>query len=64
MIAQMVEQIARMNQQQRAEFVEVLADKWPGLANDLQSMISLQLTVDDFDCKVPRVLQKYNKNNW
>jgi|DEB0MinimDraft_6_1074348.scaffolds.fasta_scaffold645791_1 UDP-N-acetylglucosamine enolpyruvyl transferase len=64
MIAQMVEQIARMNQQQRAEFVEVLADKWPGLANDLQSMISLQLTVDDFDRKVPRVLQKYNKNNW
>jgi UDP-N-acetylglucosamine enolpyruvyl transferase len=64
MIAQMVEQIARMNQQQRAEFVEVLADKWPGLANDLQSMIALQLTVDDFDRKVPRVLQKYNKNNW
>ena len=63
MIAQMVEQIARMNQQQRAEFVEVLADKWPGLANDLQSMIALQLTVDDFDRKVPRVLQKYNKNN-
>lgn len=64
MVEQMVEQIARMNQQQRAEFVEVLADKWPGLANDLQSMISLQLTVDDFDRKVPRVLQKYNKNNW
>lgn len=64
MIAQMVEQIARMNQQQRAEFVEVLADKWPGLANDLQSMIALQLTVDDYDRKVPRVLQKYNKNNW
>lgn len=64
MVEQMVEQIARMNQQQRAKFVEVLADKWPGLANDLQSMISLQLTVDDFDRKVPRVLQKYNKNNW
>jgi len=64
MVEQMVEQIARMNQQQRAEFVEVLADKWPGLANDLQSMIALQLTVDDFDRKVPRVLQKYNKNNW
>ena len=64
MVEQMVEQIARMNQQQRAKFVEVLADKWPGLANDLQSMIALQLTVDDFDRKVPRVLQKYNKNNW
>ena len=63
MIAQMVEQIARMNQQQRAEFVEVLADKWPGLANDLQNMISLQMIVDDYDRTVPRVLQKYNIKN-
>jgi len=47
-----------------AEFVEVLAEKATGLAHDLQSMIALQLTVDDFDRKVPRVLQKYNKNNW
>jgi len=63
MVEQMVEQIARMNQQQRAEFVEVLADKWPGLANDLQNMISLQMIVDDYDRTVPRVLQKYNTKN-
>lgn len=63
MVEQMVEQIARMNQQQRAEFVEVLADKWPGLANDLQNMISLQMTIDDYDRTVPRVLQKYNIKN-
>jgi len=63
MVEQMVEQIARMNQQQRAEFVEVLADKWPGLANDLQNMISLQMIVDDYDRTVPRVLQKYNIKN-
>ena len=59
----MVEQIARMNQQQRAKFVEVLADKWPCLANDLQNMISLQMIVDDYDRTVPRVLQKYNIKN-
>ena len=59
----MVEQIARMNQQQRAKFVEVLADKWPSLANDLQNMISLQMIVDDYDRTVPRVLQKYNIKN-
>lgn len=63
MVEQMVEQIARMNQQQRAEFVEVLADKWPGLANDLQNMISLQMIIDDYDRTVPRVLQKYNIKN-
>jgi len=63
MVEQMVEQIARMNQQQRAKFVEVLADKWPGLANDLQNMISLQMIVDDYDRTVPRVLQKYNTKN-
>ena len=42
-----VETIARMNQKQRDMFVEVLAEKWPELANKLSLGIETNLIEKD-----------------
>ena len=51
MVDSTVETIARMNQKQRDMFVEVLAEKWPELANKLSLGIETNLIekVDNYD---------------
>ena len=47
MVDNTVETIARMNQKQRDMFVEVLAEKWPELANKLSLGIETNLIEKD-----------------
>ena len=47
MVDSTVETIARMNQKQRDMFVEVLAEKWPELANKLSLGIETNLIEKD-----------------
>ena len=47
MVDNTVETIARMNQKQRDMFVEVLAEKWPELANKLSINIETNLIEKD-----------------
>ena len=47
MVDSTVETIARMNQKQRDMFVEVLAEKWPELANKLSLGIETNLIERD-----------------
>ena len=47
MVDSTVETIARMNEKQRDMFVEVLAEKWPELANKLSLGIETNLIEKD-----------------
>ena len=47
MVDNTVETIARMNEKQRDMFVEVLAEKWPELANKLSLGIETNLIEKD-----------------
>lgn len=47
MVDNTVDTIARMNQEQRDLFVEVLAEKWPDLANKLSLGIETNLIEKD-----------------
>ena len=38
-----VEQIARMNQKQRDDFVHYFVSKWPQLANDIKEAIQIEI---------------------
>jgi len=38
-----VEQIARMNQKQRDDFVHYFVSKWPQLANDIKESIQIEI---------------------
>ena len=42
-----VEMLARMNLQERDEFVKTLVAKWPDLANVIGNMITLELMIKE-----------------
>jgi hypothetical protein len=43
---EIVELFARMNLQQRNDFVECLVEKWPDLATSLSNMIGFQIQIN------------------
>ena len=43
---EIVELFARMNLQQRNDFVECLVEKWPDLATNLSNMIGFQIQIN------------------
>mgnify|MGYP001490505969 FL=1 len=47
MISETVENIARMNIQERDTFVKTLVTKWPDLATSVNNMITLEQMVQD-----------------
>tara|TARA_B100001248_G_C27340278_1_gene435938 strand:+ start:94 stop:318 length:225 start_codon:yes stop_codon:yes gene_type:complete len=47
MISETVENIARMNIQERDSFVKTLVTKWPDLATSVNNMITLEQMVQD-----------------
>jgi len=42
-VIDIVEQIARMNQKQRDDFVHYFVSKWPQLANDIKEAIQIEI---------------------
>lgn len=46
---EMVEAFARMNLQQRNDFVECLVEKWPDLATSLSNMIVFQRQINEHE---------------
>ena len=50
-----VEMLARMNLQERDEFVKTLVAKWPDLANVIGNMITLELMIkENMNERVPQ----------
>ena len=47
MISETVENIARMNIQERDSFVKTLVTKWPDLATSVNNMITLEQMIQD-----------------
>ena len=45
----MVEAIARMDLQQRNDFVECLVEKWPDLATSLSNSIAFQRQINEHE---------------
>ena len=46
MANEMVEKLARMNLEQRDEFIKTLVKKWPHMAESLSNMIGLELIIN------------------
>jgi len=46
---EMVEAIARMDLQQRNDFVECLVEKWPDLATSLSNSIAFQRQINEHE---------------
>lgn len=46
----LVESIARMDQQKRDDFITSLVDKWPNLASDISRHIDFSLQDKDLQC--------------
>tara|TARA_B100000683_G_scaffold269981_1_gene308008 strand:- start:579 stop:737 length:159 start_codon:yes stop_codon:yes gene_type:complete len=46
MIDDVIETIARMNMEERAEFISSLVEKWPHMAESLSNMIGLELIIN------------------
>ena len=47
MANELVEQIARMDLNQRDDFIKTLVRKWPHMAQSLSNMIGLELMIND-----------------
>tara|TARA_B100000965_G_C19149519_1_gene565351 strand:- start:58 stop:210 length:153 start_codon:yes stop_codon:yes gene_type:complete len=43
MINELVEQLARMNEEQRNEFVQTLVNKWPDLSESIYFLLNVNL---------------------
>ena len=43
MIDELVEQLARMNKEQRNEFVQTLVNKWPDLSESIYFLLNVNL---------------------
>ena len=55
-----VEEIARMNQKQRDEFVNKFVTKWPQLANDIKEAIQIEI-FEQREQKEKQELEAYSK---
>lgn len=43
MIDELIEQLARMNKEQRNEFVQTLVNKWPDLSESIYFLLNVNL---------------------
>jgi hypothetical protein len=62
MLLDVAEQIARMDQKQRNDFVHTFVSKWPELANQIKEAIQIEI-FEQRELKEKQELEEYSKKH-